>query len=82
MERGVDVGSAEEHADAACGQLQIHLKIEAGPRQRETDVELLAHVSTRVSLRRSSASASSTTKLNSSMPPASQWAWLYSMAST
>src|SRR5690606_37926815 len=79
-------GVAEQGGDAAAGQLQIDVQSEVGVVQakaRVNPVVVFRPAHPRHPCRiRLPYSTSSTRKENSSMPPASQCAWAYSMAST
>ena len=67
----------EQSRHAASGQAECHAQRKAGMIQFE--VQFDAHLRRFQPL---ACNSSSTTNENSSMPPASQWAWAYSMAST
>src|SRR5574343_1448384 len=74
-------GMTEQGGDAVAWQHEVDVEPEVVPLDAESGLYFLVHaIFRRAGLK--VYSAISTTKLNSTMPPESQWAWVYSSAST
>ena len=75
-------GVAEQGGHALAGQGQVHVEGEAAPVDMEAGADLAHGRLPPSGCGLKVYSASSTTKLKATMPPARRWAWAYSMAST
>lgn len=74
-------GVAEQRSDALAGQFEVDIEGECTALDAKAGLDRLAHRVFRLAGLKVY-SAISTMKLNSTMPPDSQWAWVYSSAST
>ncbi len=76
-------GMAIQRRDAATGQIEVDVEGELGVIHLQSDIDHRTHAPLHAERALPlEYSASSTTKENTSIAPASQWAWAYSIAST